>query len=442
MAQSTDRYIAAIEIGSSRIIGAVARATESGQLDIIAVEQEKGLDGVRYGRIRNVEETSMRIARIIERLERKPAVAPRKIKGVYVGLAGLSMRSITAEASIQLHEDTEISDDVLEGLRSQARHTPIDSSLEIVDILPRTFMVDNKETSMPKGTIGSRISATYDLIACRPDLKRNIERAVADKLGLRIDGFIVTPMATGHLILSNEERRLGCMLVDMGAETTGVSIFRNGSLTYFATLPMGSRNITRDLMSLNLLEESAEDIKQSSGNAIASDVTSSLKLNNVRLADINTIIVARSEEIVANIHEQPHYAGIKFSDLTGGIICIGGGFKLNGMIDLVGSQVPARRGQLPSFVHVDDTHVPSSDIIQVAAILYAASEVPGPQSLEIPERAELPELGEGNEPDAAEETDAAERPEQQRGPSKWGRLSSKFKNWFAGAGDDYSDLLE
>lgn len=144
-----------------------------------------------------------------------------------------------------------------------------------------------------------------------PSLKRNITRVIKDKLGIDALGFVVTSLATGHLILTDQEKALGCMMVDMGAETTTVSIYRHKALCYLATLPFGGRHITRDLQSLSLLEERAEEIKITSGCAIAPDNPSTLNLNGIKVADVINLTVARSEEIVANITEQIAYAQLK-----------------------------------------------------------------------------------------------------------------------------------
>lgn len=240
-----DRYVAAIEISSSKIIAAVGRMHEDGRLDIIATKQEKGVESVRYGILQNLEETSMRIGRVLDKLQREPAVAPRVITGLYVGLSGRSLRSIRTEVEINLPDETEISQQILQQLRERAMATAIDSSLEVVDAIPRTYIVGKMETTSPKGVVGNKIHATFDLIVCRPELRRNLQRTIADKLGLDINGLVVTALSTAQVILSSEEKRLGCMLVDMGAETTTVSIYKDGTLRYFATLPMGGRNITR-----------------------------------------------------------------------------------------------------------------------------------------------------------------------------------------------------
>ena len=346
---SEERYIAAIEISSSKILGAVGKTTGDGQLQVIAIEQDKGVDGVRYGIIQNLEDTSLRVARVIDRLQKRSGVAPRLIKGVFVGISGRSVRSIPSTVSINLPDDTEITEEILDRLKNDAMRAAIDSSLEVTDAVPRIYKVGKSETFTPKGNVGNRIQGTYDLIVCRPELKRNLERTIHDKLGIRVEGFVVTALATGHLLLSSDEKRLGCMLVDMGAETTTVTIYSKGCLRYFATLPLGGRNITRDLQSLSLLEEDAEEIKKTRGNAIAPDFASSLSIKGVKQSDVSNVIVARAEEIVANIVEQIEYSGLKEGDRPSKVFCIGGGSRLQDMDKLLSEHIdlPVSRGRLP-----------------------------------------------------------------------------------------------
>lgn len=397
---SEERYIAAIEVSSSKIIGVVGRTDATGHVDIIAVEQEKSvesIESVRYGIIQNLEETATRISRIIEKLERRPSVAPRKIKSVFVGLSGRSLRSIPTSVKINLPDDTEITDSILEQLRQKALGAAIDNTLEIVDAVPRSYRVGKLETTSPKGAVGNEIQADFDIIVCRPELKRKLQRVIQDKLGIEIRGFVVTALATGHLILSAEEKRLGCMLVDMGAETTTVTIYRNGALNYFATLPFGGRNITRDLTSLSpLLEERAEEIKITSGNAIAPENPSTLNIHGVKQSDVSNLVVARSEEMVANIAEQITYAGLKEKDLPGAVIIIGGGGKLNGMSTLISRQIglPVKTGLLPHYVQIEDMKGAGAEIVEVASILYAGATLTNAECLELPRKEELPTIGE------------------------------------------------
>lgn len=438
------RYIAAIEISSSKVIGAVGITRAAGQLEILAVEQEQTVESVRYGQIQNLEETSMRVSRIIDRLEQHPQVTPRKIKSLYVGLGGRSLRSIPTTVNIDLADDTEITDDILTRLRQDALRTAIDNTLEIVDAVPRTYHVGKTETQSPKGMIGSRITATFDIIVCRPELRRNIVRTLTDKLNLRIEGFVITALACGHLILSNEEKRLGCMMADIGAETTTVTIYSNGCLKYFATLPMGGRNITRDLTSLSLLEERAEDIKITSGNAIARENSSSRNLNGIRFSDISNLVVARSEEIAANIMEQVIYAGLAEKDVAGGIVCIGGGARLQGMTELLARQsgLKVHWGQLPNYVTLSDQRASSAELIEVASVLYAGATLGQGECLAEPQKQALPVTGEApaDNPPVAGDT---EKPERERSRFMRG-FTKRVAKLFAPPenDDDDSDIID
>ncbi len=409
-----DRYIAALEISSSKVIGAVGIAGQSGQLEIIAVEQNKSTDTVRYGQIQNTEETYTLANYVLERLERRSSISPREITGVYVGISGRSLRSIPIDVSLSLPDDTEISEAIIGRLKTNALDTDIDSSLEVVDAVPRIFKVGKTETHRPIGMMGNSVSATYDLIVARPAMQSNLKRVVNDKLGLDIKGIVVTPLATGYIALSEQEKKLGCMLVDMGAETTTVTIYSRGNLVYFATLPLGGRNITRDLTSLNELEEKAEEFKLNFGNAIAPATQSQVKVGRHRQADISNLVVARAEEIVANIIEQPRYAGLTEADIPEGIVLCGGAARLNGIMELIGkfSGLKVRMASLPPYIRMNDNNGQGMDCLQLAAIMYAGAEKSDGECLQVP--VETP----------VETPQTQEEPrEQTPGPKRGGRIS-------------------
>lgn len=440
-----DRYIAAIEISTSKIVAAIGKTRGSGTLDVVAVDYESTPEGVvRYGIIQNLEETSTTINRIFTRLEQRPAVHPRKIKGVIVGLGGRSLKNITKEVSLSLPEDTEITDDILERLHDQAFHSAIDNTLEVVDAVPRVFSVGNSKTSSPKGMVGNHISGIFDLIVCRSELVRNIRRSIVDKLHLEVDGFVVTAMATGHLLLSPEEKRLGCMLVDMGAETTTVTIYQKGALHYFATLPLGGKNITRDIASLGVVDAKAEEIKITNGNALTESSVPNLNINSLKLTDISNMVVARSEEIVANIIAQIEYAGIKDADLQGGIICIGGTSRLKGIMELLEmeSGISVRRGTLPEYVRMEDTRANGVEVAEVASVLYAGATLSNKESLYTPERPPMP--ANGVLPLEAEEEEPKPKPQPDSKPKKsfFDKIGKSISDLFNAGDEDDSDLLD
>lgn len=434
-----DRYIAAIEISSSKITAAVGRTREGGILEIIAIDSEKTEESVRYGVIQNLEEAATRIRHLIDKLQRKPEVSPRKISGLYVGLSGRSIRSVTAEAAIRLPEESEITEDVLDRLRDKALQTPVGGRLEVIDAVPRLFRIGKIETLSPKGSIGQEISATYDLIVCRPELRRNITRTLPEKLGIQNEGFVITGIATGHILLKEEERRLGCMLVDFGAETTTVSIYKYGHLLFFATLPLGGRNITRDLTSLNMLEENAEQIKRTSGNALASETPANINLNGLKYTDVSNIVVARAEEIVANVIETVEYAGLRETDLPGGIVCIGGASNLNGLLELLSSKsnLPVRRGSLPPYIRLEGA-IPAANSLQLACIMYEGAELNDAECLSVPQREGIPATGTPNTPVTDHEEEHTEEKPRDRSPrnSWFGKIKKGLTDYFGGDPDD------
>lgn len=441
-----ERYIAAIEISSSKVIGAVGKTNGQGRLEVIAVEQERGVEAVRHGVIQNLEETSMKINSILQKLQRRNTIAPRKITGVFVGLSGRSMRSITTRVSLSLAEEGEITEEILERLRRQALDSTVEHSLEVIDAVPRSYRIGGRDTTSPKGMLASEISATFDLVVCRPELKRNIVRTLPDKLHVGISGFIVTALATGALIPTREEKRLGCMLVDIGAETTTVTIYKNGSLCYFATIPLGGRNITRDITVLNVLEERAEELKITNGVAMPRAIPSSDTRYGVKISELDNHVLARSGEIVANIVEQIEYAELKSSDLPGGIILIGGGSRLNQMELLLmeESNLSVRRGKLPEYVEISDTKAQSAELLEVVSILYAGATNSDAVCLEIPKEEQLPATGDAADDDDEDyedrrrsEKERKRRERKKRSNSLFDKLSSIFMG-----GEDDSDPLD
>lgn len=440
----SERYIASVEVSTSKIVAAIGKTKGTGTLEIVAVEQESTAEGgVRYGIIQNLEETSTAVARVLSRLEQRQAVYPRKIKSVVVGLGGRSIKNITKEVSLSLPDDTEITDDILSRLQDEAYHSAIDNTLEVVDAVPRFFKVGNEETSSPKGMIGNHISGIFDLIVCRPELKRNIRRTIVDKLHLEVDGFVVTAMATGHLILTPEEKRLGCMLVDMGAETTTVTIYQKGALHYYATIPMGGRNISRDIASLGVVDAKAEEIKITSGNALTESSIPNLNINGLKLSDISNFVVARSEELVANIIAQIEYAGLKDSDLQAGIVCIGGGFRLKGLVELLEmeSGLSVHRGILPEYVKIEDTRANGIELPEVVSVLYAGATLSDKESLYEPERTTMPLNGTLPGMDVEEE-----KPKPKTDPKPksnlWRKMGTKLGKLFSESEEDDTELLD
>ena len=165
------------------------------------------------------------------------------------------------------------------------------------------------------------------------------------------------------------------MLVDFGAETVTVSIYRHGRLQYLQTIPMGSRNITRDITALNYLEEMAEDLKIDGGNALSTpEPVPTYSGKGFDFGQINNYVSARAGEIIANINEHIKYAGLTPDRLPAGIILIGRGSKLNGFDRRLENltTLKVRFGTPGNRIRILDGRVNSTEHVDVISILAEA----------------------------------------------------------------------
>ena len=369
------RHIVAIEIGSSMIKGAVGEVEPGGSLTVRAVEEEKQSPNyVRYGGVQNVKEVANVLNGIIMKLNNR--ISPAKVSAVYLGVGGRSLMAVQRQIDITLPEELEITHDMVDELLERAKSS-LNPDREVVEVEPGEFVVDNMSITVPVGTVGRTMSAEVNVINCRAQMLRNLNLAVTEKLGLKINGYVVRQTALAEMVLTDDER-LGVMLVDCGAETSTVSIYKGGVLRYLNTVPLGSRHITRDIMALHYSEERAEELKKAVGNANPhGNMQSGLRLEGIDDTEINNYVSARAGEIVVNVAEQISYAGLSAADLPSGIVVVGGGSMLAGFCDELGdfTNMTVRRGTLPSSVkQASGSKIRMADDVDVIALLYKLSK--------------------------------------------------------------------
>lgn len=383
-----EKIIIALEIGSSKIKGATGSVGPDGALNVKAVEEEPITDIVRYGCIRNIVETAQAVRNVISRLEQREA--SRKVEGVYLSLGGRSLTAQSVDIERRLASETIITHDIIEDITREALDYAMNER-SIVTATPRELLVDGKATRKPEGEMGSHILARLNLISCRNQLLRNLSVVIEERLGLKIMDTFVRPLALADLVLLNDEKKLGCMLVDFGAETTTVAIYRGGVLVHLAVLPMGSRNITRDITTLNYLEEQAEELKRTGGSAFPT-LEAAYSPVQPDFVAINNYVSARACEIIINICEQIKYAGLTTAKLPEGIVIVGKGARLKGfnqrLEQLSGMKV--RSGVPGNRLRILDGRIQVADSVDVLSILNKAAKS-DPQECMSPRPVEAPQ---------------------------------------------------
>ncbi len=147
------------------------------------------------------------------------------------------------------------------------------------------YYIDDKPERNPVGGVtGSQIEAGFELIIGRPNLLSNIEKSIASKTELEIADYIVGTIASASIVLSDEEKELGCVFLDFGAGTTTLSVYKDGILRRMVVIPFGGRTITKDICALNFTENDAEQLKkkirQSDGETRRNSFSISLFFNS------------------------------------------------------------------------------------------------------------------------------------------------------------------
>ena len=429
-----NQYIVALEIGSSKIVGAIAEKTSAGYLSVKHLQEEKHLNSVRYGIVQNVENIKSSINHILHTLE---GMVDGRITQVYLGVSGRSLHSIVSEVNRSVGTTESITRELIDRIIHEATSTPIKNH-DTVDIVPRAYYVDKVETPNPVGQFGSSIKIKVNLIVAKPALKLNLNRLMT--FGIPAKDYIVTPLAVAEQILSESDRELGCMLVDMGAETTTVSIYKNKALIFLNTLPLGGRNLTRDVMNgMNVLEETAENVKKNINNPLDPSNVSNVRIEGVDAREAANYISARTGEIIANINQQLADAGVTSNDIQS-IVLIGGGAHLGGLQQKMEEtiKIKVRMGQNPLSINILNSNINRMEYIEVFALLAQAAEMIEDREtcVELNKYEDGPVFEGGNAAAAAaraeqtREREESEKPEKpkRKGPSRWDKLRNKLSS--------------
>ena len=188
--------------------------------------------------------------------------------------------------------------------------------------------------------LGNHIEGRFLNIVARASIKNNLERCF-EQAKIKIADLLIAPLVTANAVLSESERRSGCALVDFGADTTTISVYKGNILRFMTVLPLGGNCITRDITSLRIEEEEAESLKITYADATYEEegeekATCQLEdeERTIELGILNDIIGARVEEIIDNVWNQIQLSGYD-DKLLAGIIITGGTANLKNLDEVL-----------------------------------------------------------------------------------------------------------
>ena len=361
-AHNRHNVVAGLDIGSTKVslvVGVIQSATGAGapvspqdlSIDIIGLGSAPSA-GIRQGVVVNVEATLEAISKARDEAE---LMSGQKIDEVFVAVGGAHIKSFDSRGMVAIR-NKEVKSDDIERVIEAAKAVAVPADREVLHVLPREYKLDEQNGIFdPIGMSGVRLEANVHIVTAGQTALQNIVKCT-EKAGLRVRGLVLQQLASSLGVLSDDEKKLGAALVDMGGGTCDVVIYAAGSVAYTATVPVGGQHFTQDIaMGLRTPQTSAEKIKKKYGCAIADLVSEEetvevegvggRKPRALLRKDLCEVIEPRAEETLAMIWQEIRRSGL-INQIGSGIVLTGGACQLEGLLEMGEfiSDIPVRRG--------------------------------------------------------------------------------------------------
>ena len=324
--------IVAVELASTAIRAIAGKKEPDGTMQILAVVQDEASNAIHKGVVDNIDKTTQAIRQVVQQIDERLNVHTKK---VYVGLSGQSLHSIRNSVSRQFPEKMQITHDIVDEMKDTNLGIVYPNSA-ILDVVPQEYRMANRQVTDPVGMQGDQIEATFLNIVARTALKENIEKCVQEA-GLELAELLISPLCLADSLLSPSEKRSGCALVDMGAETTTVAVYYAGILRHLAVIPLGGANVTADIAANNIETDEAEALKLKYATTYRNEAEGGTAKNvalshnrSIEEMALQEIIEARYEELFANIW---HHINGRSERLLSGIVLTGGAARVSDLVD-------------------------------------------------------------------------------------------------------------
>lgn len=339
MTKDAKNLIVGLDIGTSKVVAVVAEVMPNGRHEVIGLGQSESR-GLKKGVVVNIEATVASIQRALEEAE---MMADCQIRNVWTGIAGSHIRSFNSSGMVAIKDKEVRAADVARVIET-AKAVNIPTDQQLLHTVPQEFIVDNQEdVREPIGMSGVRLEVKVHIVTGAVSAVENIVRCVR-RCGLEVTDLILQPMASADAVLTDDEKELGVVLVDIGGGTTDIAIFTEGAIRHTAVIPIAGDQITNDIaMALRTPTAEAEEIKVHYGIAkqVLADPTDVFDVpglgdrggRTLSKAALSAVIEPRVEELFHLVHQVVRESGFE-EVLSSGIVLTGGSALMPGMCDL------------------------------------------------------------------------------------------------------------
>ena len=336
-----EAVLVALDVGTSKVVALVGEVTRDGSINIIG----KGIvpsNGVRKGVVINIEQTVTSIKAAVAVAERLSGL---QLEAAFVGVGGGHVESLNSKGAVAVSgPQREVSREDVERATEVARAVSIPSNREVLHVLPRDFTVDGQEgVKDPQGMSAVRLEVETHIVHGSATALQNLTKCVRQS-GVRVDELVIASLASGEAVLSPTERELGVAIADIGAGTTDLALYLEGSPFHTSVLALGGINVTNDVaigLKTNLV--AAEQLKLRYGTADPSlidpdeevpvELVGEGQSRTAKRVDVAAIIEARMRELFEKLGEAMA-AGGHGQRLPAGLVLTGGGSLLTGCAEL------------------------------------------------------------------------------------------------------------
>lgn len=345
--------ICGLDIGTSKVVAVIGSVAEGGELRIEGIGESDSL-GLRKGVVINIDKTVESIERALRDAE---LMAGSQIDRVYTSIAGGHIKSMNSRGVVACGTGREISEKDVDRVIEAAKAVSIPADREVIHIIPREFIVDGQDGIRdPVGMSGIRLESEVHIVTGAVTSAQNIIHSV-NKAGLRVEDIVLEPLASALACLTDDEKDMGCIMVDIGGGTTDIAIFIDGNLWHTDVILVGGENITKDLsVGLHAPLAAAEKVKIKSGAALVELVEAdemvevptvgSRSAEMIPRRRLVEIIGPRLEELFIILSNEIKKTGLG-PLISGGVVLTGGVSSTPG-IDRLAEQIlqmPARVGK-------------------------------------------------------------------------------------------------